>query len=72
MLTDLRIRMVEHIKSFNIEEENIKYIYETYICNFCFIYITEMKNTPEGFHNRMDETAEEISELKDMQWKMPR
>ena len=64
--------MVEHIKSFNIEEENIKNIYETYICNFCFIYITEMKNTPEGFHNRMDETAEEISELKDMQWKMPR
>ena len=30
-----------------------------------------MKNIPEGFHNRMDET-EEISELKDKQWKMPR
>ena len=39
MLTDLRIRVVEHIKSFNIEVENIKNIYETYICNFYFIYI---------------------------------
>ena len=27
--------------------------------------ITEMKNTLEGFNNRMDETEEQISELKD-------
>lgn len=49
MLTALRIRIGENIKNFNIEVENIKNIYETYICNFYFIYITEMKNTLRVF-----------------------
>lgn len=37
-----------------------------YVCNFDIkICTTEMKNTLEGFNNRMDETEEQISELKD-------
>lgn len=39
-----------------------------YVCNFDVkICITEMKNTLEGFNNRMDETERQISELKTKQ-----
>jgi len=73
MFTDLRIRMVEHIKNFNKEVDNIKKklkhicVYMC-VCNFYnrykHVYNWNEKCT-RGFNNRMHETEEQISELKD-------
>ena len=61
MLTDFR-RVDEHSKSFNKEIENIRK-YRTEIRKLKNA-ATELKDTQEGFNNRLDEAEERISDLE--------
>lgn len=68
MFTESRKRMEEYNKNFSKEIENIiKYQIEVTDLNNT---VNKLKNTLEGFNNRLDEAEEEISKVKYMAKKL--